>query len=210
MQRWIPISVSFAASGLMLLVTPHPATAQDATTCASSVWLAPDAATPAAETAGAAAAETPDWMTIELTDACSGKTFTLADFAGKTIYIESMATWCVNCYHQMARAQDAIAQLPEASRSEIVQVALSSEIGLPREDLASYAQKTRFPMIFAVMPEAMLKAMADDLGRDVAVPPAMPHLIVAPDGTIGELHTGGSSADELLALFTAAQATAAP
>ena len=40
---------------------------------------------------------------------------------------------------------------------------------------------------------------------DAAVPPAMPHLIVAPDGTIGELHTGASSADELLALFTAAQ-----
>ena len=38
----------------------------------------------------------------------------------------------------------------------------------------------------------------------------MPHLIVAPDGTIGELHTGGSSADELLALFAAAQDTAAP
>ncbi len=175
-------------------------------TCASSVWLAPVAATPAAETA-IAPAETPDWMTIELTDACSGEPFTLADFAGKTVYIESMATWCVNCYQQMVRAQEALAQLPGASRDEIVQVALSSEIGLPREDLARYAQKTGFPMIFAVMPEAMLKAMADDLGRDISVPPAMPHLIVAPDGTIGELHTGGSSAEELVALFTAAQAT---
>ena len=65
-------------------------------------------------------------------------------------------------------------------------------------------------MIFAVMPEAMLKAMVDDLGKAVAIPPAMPHLIVAPDGTVGELHTGGSSAEELLALFADAQASSAP
>ncbi len=210
MQRWIAVIATLSASWLLVLTMSPSTAAQDATTCASSVWLAPAAATPAVETAGAASGETPAWMTIELTDACSGEPFTLAGFAGKTIYVESMATWCVNCREQMARVQDTAAQIPAAERGEIVLVALSSEIGLPREDLARYAQNTGFPMIFAVMPESMLKAMADDLGRDIAVPPAMPHLIVAPDGTIGELHTGGSSADELLAQFAAAQNTAAP
>ncbi len=133
-----------------------------------------------------------------------------ADFAGKTLYVESMVTWCGECYGQLTRVQDAAEQIPEDDRGEVVLVALSSEVDLPREDLAEYAQKTGFPMIFAVMPEAMLKAMVDDLGKAVAIPPAMPHLIVAPDGTVGELHTGGSSAEELLALFAEAQASTTP
>ena len=47
------------------------------------------------------------WLTTELTDACSGETFALADFAGKTLYVESMATWCGECYEQLTRVQDA-------------------------------------------------------------------------------------------------------
>jgi hypothetical protein len=203
--------VALSAAWLLFLGASLPAGAQDtATACASNVWLAPRAATPPAEPAAASDHEAPVWMTTELTDACSGQSFTLADFAGKTLYVEPMATWCTNCYGQLTRVRDAVAQIPAAERSEIVLVALSSEIGLPREDLARYAQKSGFPMIFAVMPEPMLKAMVDDLGREVAVPPAMPHLIVGPDGTIGELHTGGTSADDLLALFTAVQNTATP
>jgi hypothetical protein len=147
---------------------------------------------------------------MELTDACSGETFTRGAFAGKTLYLESMATWCGECYEQLTRVQRAATQIPEEERGDVVLVALSSETDLPREDLARYAEKTGFPLIFAVMPEAMLKAMVDDLGREWAIPPAMPHLIVAPDGTIGDLHTGGSSPDELLAFFAAAQDTVTP
>jgi hypothetical protein len=146
-------------------------------------------------------------MTTELTDACSGQTFTLAHFAGKTLYVESMATWCGECYEQLTRVKDAFAQIPDAERNDVVLVALSSEFNLPREDLARYADKTGFPLIFAVMPEAMLKTMVDDVGREWAIPSAMPHLIVAPDGTIGELHSGGSSTDELLATFADAHQT---
>src|SRR5687767_13772795 len=109
--------------------------------------------------------------------------------------IESMATWCGECYGQLTRVQDAASLIPEDERDDIVLVALSSEVGLPREDLARYAEETGFPLIFAFMPQDMLKAMVDDLAQAVAIPPAMPHLIVAPDGTILELHTGGSSAE---------------
>jgi hypothetical protein len=176
--------------------------------CASAFWLEAPAATPEP---GARQIEEPSpvWMTTELNDACSGEVFALADFAGKTLFVEAMATWCGECYGQLTRVQDAAARIPEEERGDIVLVALSSEVGLPREDLARYAEETGFPMIFAVMPEEMLQAMVDDVGRAVAVPPAMPHLIVAPDGTIGEIHTGGSSAEELLALFAEARESAA-
>ena len=209
MIRPIAAFVTLTAVCSTLLSAPASVGAQEATDCASTFWLEAPEATPEA---GVRQIQEPSpaWLTTELTDACSGEAFTLADFAGKTLFIESMATWCGECYGQLTRVQDAASQIPEDERGDIVLVALSSEVGLPREDLARYAEETGFPLIFAVMPEDMLKAMVDDIGQAVAIPPAMPHLIVAPDGTIGELHTGGSSADELLALFADAQATSTP
>ncbi len=206
-----PFVLVSALAFVWLSALPAPVVlgAQESPGCASTVWLDASAATPEP---GARQIQEPSpaWLATELTDACSGETFTLADFAGKTLFVEAMATWCGECYGQLTRVQDAAEQIPEEERGDIVLVALSSEVGLPREDLARYADETGFPMIFAVMPEAMLQAMVDDVGRAVAVPPAMPHLIVAPDGTIGELHTGGWSAEELLAAFADAQASVAP
>jgi hypothetical protein len=210
MIRPIAAIVTLALVWSSFLSAPASGEAQESPAdCASTFWLEAPEATP--EPGAAQIQEKrPVWLTTELTDACSGEAFTLADFAGKTLFIESMATWCGECYGQLTRVQDAASQIPEDERGDIVLVALSSEVGLPREDLARYAAETGFPLIFAVMPEDMLKAMVDDVGQAVAIPPAMPHLIVAPDGTIGELHTGGSSADELLALLADAQAASAP
>lgn len=190
------------------------ATAQDsAADCASAVWLEP-LATAEAETDDATAAQeteaAPTWLSAELTDACSGKTFTLADFAGKAIYVEAMATWCPPCRDQLARVKEASAQIPAEEREETVFVALSSEVDLPRETLAEYAATNDFPFIFAVMPVEMLQAMADDLGQEIAVPPATPHLIVAPDGTVGALRTGGEAPEDILAVLTEVRETSAP
>ncbi len=206
----IAILATIVAIVFGILTVPFAVLAQETTAeCAGAVWLTATEATPEPETSAQTTDAAPSWLATELTDACSGEAFTLADFAGKTLYVESMATWCGECFEQLSRVQEAFARIPETERDEIVLVALSSEIDLPREDLASYAEKTGFPLLFAVMPEAMLKTMVDDIGREWAIPPAMPHLIVSPDGTIGDLHTGGSSAEELLALFAAAQESAA-
>ena len=119
-----------------------------------------------------------------------------------------MATWCPSCHGQLSRLKDAAATLPEEQREEIVFVALSTEGDLPREALAEYAATNEFPFIFAVMPADMLRAMADDFGQEIAVPPATPHLVIAPDGTVGDLRTGSSSVEDLLALFAETQPAA--
>ena len=203
MAPWMALAAALGMATLVPLGGDISFAAQEAAPeCASALWLEPLAAEHATEDGVAEITEpAPAWMTAELTDACSGETFALADFAGKTLYVEPMATWCVNCREQLARTGDAFAQLAEAERSDVVLLALSSEVGLPREDLAAYAEASELPFIFAVMPEEMLKAMADDLDQEIAVPPAAPHLIVAPDGTVGELRTGGASVEDLLALF---------
>jgi thiol-disulfide isomerase/thioredoxin len=199
-------AISFAA--VVPLGGTTPVFAQEAPAeCASALWLEPLGATEESDdTALREITEpAPAWMTTELTDACSGVAFALTDFVGKTVYIEAMATWCPPCRDQLARVKEATAQLPEEERAENVVVALSSEVDLPRETLAEYAAANDFPFIFAVMPVEMLQSMADELGQEIAVPPATPHLIVAPDGAIGEIRTGSESPEDLLTLFTETQ-----
>ena len=36
----------------------------------------------------------PAWQTSILSDARTGQSFTLADFTGKTVFVDPMATWC--------------------------------------------------------------------------------------------------------------------
>jgi thiol-disulfide isomerase/thioredoxin len=211
-QRFVFIVV-IAVTAVIPRWGTGPVLAQEAPAeCASAVWLEPLAATP--ETDDTAVREitesAPAWMMTELTDACSGESFALTDFTGKTVYVEAMATWCPPCRDQLARVKEAVAQVPEEDREEIVVVALSSEVDLPRETLAEYAASNDFPFIFAVMPTEMLQSMADELGQEIAVPPATPHLIVAPDGTVGEIRTGSESPEDLLALFTETRQAATP
>jgi thiol-disulfide isomerase/thioredoxin len=207
----------FVAAISLAVVIPlqgtAPVLAQEAPAeCASAFWL--EALAAPEESDDTAVREitepAPAWMKTELTDACSGAAFALADFVGKTVYIEAMATWCPPCRDQLVRVKEAAAQLPEEEREEIVVVVLSSEVDLARETLAEYAAANEFPFIFAVMPVEMLQSMADELGQEIAVPPATPHLIVAPDGAIGEIRTGSESPDDLLALFTETQQAATP
>ncbi len=201
------VLAALAIPGIVSLVDTTPLLAQVApAACASAQWLeSPATPVGTGDPAGREiTAPTPAWMTTELTDACSGETFVLADFAGKTVYLEAMATWCPPCRDQLARVKEAAAQIPAEERDKVAFVALSSEVDLPRETLAEYAAANDFPFVFAVMPAAMLQAMVDDLGQEVAVPPATPHLIMAPDGTVGEVHTGGDDAAAVLALLAAA------
>jgi hypothetical protein len=106
---------------------------------------------------------------------------------------------------QLTWVKEAATQIPEEERGRHRLGRAQQRGRSAGGTLAAYAEDNGFPFIFAVMPAEMLQAMADDLGQEIAVPPATPHLIVAADGTIGELHTGSASPEDLLALLAEAQ-----
>lgn len=142
-----------------------------------------------------AAAQTPDWQTLPLTDARTGDPFTLGDFAGKTVYVEPMATWCSNCRQQLGRVQEVQASLAD----KVIFLALSVETTLSAADLAAYADEQGFAFSFAVMTPEFLRALAADLGQSALTPPATPHFIVYPDGSRSDLMTGPSTPDAISA-----------
>ncbi len=141
-------------------------------------------------------ADAPTWMTIPLTDVRSGETFTLADFAGKTVFVEPMATWCSNCRRQLNNVSQARAQLGDSE--DVVFVALSVETNIGNGDLANYTEETGFDWTFAIASPEMLVSLVESFGQAITSPPSTPHFIIRPDGSTTELTTGFESPEEIL------------
>ena len=143
----------------------------------------------------------PAWQQIQLTDARTGAKFALADFAGKTIFVEPFATWCTNCRQQLGNVALARAQVD----ADVVFITLSVEPNIGEEALASYADAAGFDRAFAAMTPEMLQMLAGEFGQTIANPPATPHFVIRPDGSTTELATGIQSPDAIVALIQGAQ-----
>jgi cytochrome oxidase Cu insertion factor (SCO1/SenC/PrrC family) len=148
-----------------------------------------------------AGSERPAWQLISLTDARTGASFTLADFAGKTVFVEPFATWCSNCRQQLTNVHAA----RTAFGDDVVFVTLSVEPNIGNEALVNYADDAGFDWIFAAMPPEMLQALAADYGQTVSNPPATPHFIVRPDGSATSLVTGIESTEAIIEQIEAAR-----
>ncbi|MBP6470194.1 MAG: TlpA family protein disulfide reductase [Chloroflexi bacterium] len=146
-------------------------------------------------------AEKPAWQTIALTNAQSGETFTLGGFAGKTVFVEPMATWCTNCRQQLGN----VAQIREQFGDDVIFIALSLETNLSHEELARYAADQGFDWHFAVMTPEMLQSLAETYGRTITNAPSTPHFIIRADGTYTDLKTGVDSPEQLVQFIQGAQ-----
>lgn len=202
------------AAAVFLLVFISAACAP---TPSGSSTLVPTAVPPTTEPSSAVPAETtaptempqqvvdqPVWFSLPLVDARTGETFTFSDFSGQLVFVEPMATWCTNCRAQMRNLAAARQQL---NNPNIVYIGLSVETTLAPGDLAGYADTHGFDWAFAVMTPEIVSALTDTFGRSVTVPPASPHFLIYPDGSLSPLSAGGiESTAELVQLLTEAAA----
>lgn len=146
--------------------------------------------------ASAAAADRPAWHSIRFTDARTGAELTLADFAGRTVIVEGIATWCTNCLRQQRNAAQALPSLGEG----MVYISLGVD---PSEDaplLASFAERQGFSWVFGISSRELTTALVEQFGRAVTSPPSVPMFIIAPDGRTSSLYTGFHSPEELTRL----------
>ncbi len=68
------------------------------------------------------AVTTPEWFDMELTDAQTGETFTMNDYAGKVVLLETMAIWCPNCVVQANEVRNLHEVLGKSRRSDFSQL----------------------------------------------------------------------------------------
>jgi thiol-disulfide isomerase/thioredoxin len=144
----------------------------------------------------------PAWQTLPLTNARTGETFALADFAGRTVFVEPMATWCTNCRRQLGNVKEAHAQL---AGDDVVFVALSVETTIDDATLADYADEAGFEWLFAVLSPELLQELAGEFGQTIANPPSTPHFVIRPDGTVFSFRIGIESTEQIVDQIQLAQ-----
>lgn len=172
--------------------------AEPTPTAESIAETVPQDSAPAAQSASAVA-----WLDLPITNARTGESFTLADFAGKTVFVEPMATWCTNCKRQLGDVAQVYGQL---SADEYVFVSFSVGENVDNVTLANYADENGWNWIFAVASTELIAGMVSSFGRSVITPPSTPHFVILRDGSLSALSTGFESPDELLTQLTEASA----
>lgn len=154
---------------------------------------------PTAEAMGGDQLPPPAWQTAQLVDARTGETFRLADFKGKTVFVEAIATWCSKCLQQLKNVREARTKLPGDTH---VFIALSVETNLAKEELAAYTNDQGFDWLFAVATPELLQELVDEFGRSITNPPSTPHFVISPDGEATPLRTGIDTPDQLVMLLS--------
>lgn len=169
-----------------------PASADPLASDAASVSTEP-AASPTANAAAAALASKP-WANAPLTDVETGETFSIAELAGKPLFIETMAIWCSNCRAQQGRFTEAFAQLAPGTAEYVVLTVDPSETA---EDLARYKSERGFTGRYAVAGKDLAKALDAEFGPNALNPPSVPVIFVSPTGEV-EFSTGQESVEQIV------------
>lgn len=152
----------------------------------------PSASTNAPETATG----TPDWFDIELTDVQTGETFSMNDYAGKVVLVETMAIWCPNCIVQATQVQK-LHQLLD-NPNDLISVSLDVDVNEDAASLKEYSEGYRFEWHFAIAPLELARALGNLYTAQYLNPPLSPMMIIDRDGGVHHLEYGQKTADVLL------------
>jgi cytochrome oxidase Cu insertion factor (SCO1/SenC/PrrC family) len=150
---------------------------------------------PAPQSPVLAAATTPEWFDMELTDAQSGETFTMNDYAGKVVLLETMAIWCPNCVIQ----GNEVRKLHQAlgNPDDLISVSLDVDFNEDQASLKEYASGYGFDWHFAVAPLLVARALGNLYSAEYLNPPLSPMMIIDRDGNVHHLDYGKKDAETL-------------
>lgn len=184
-QAFFHIAIfSLVLTGLFLTACGTPAPAK-------TIEPITDGSVAATETA----ASEWDWFSIELTDAQTGQTFTMNDFAGKVVLVETMAIWCPNCIVQANEVKNLHHLL--GNPDDLVSVSLDVDLNEDRASLKEYAEDYGFDWHFAVAPIEVDRALGNLYSAQYLNPPLSPMLIIDRNGNVHTLEYGKKSAESL-------------
>jgi len=138
---------------------------------------------------------TPDWFNIEMTDVQTGKTFSMNDFAGKVVLLETMAIWCPSCVIQATQVGKLHVAL--GNPADLISVTLDVDSHEDEATLKEYASSYRFDWRFAVAPLLVERALGNLYSAEYLNPPLSPMLIIDRNGNVHQLDYGIKDAETL-------------
>jgi thiol-disulfide isomerase/thioredoxin len=138
--------------------------------------------------------ETPNdgggWQSATLEDVTTGESFTIQQF-DRPVLVHTFATWCPTCRGQ----QEEIKRYLDDAGDSVVAVDLTIDENDNPKKLRQHAESNDFGWRFGVAPGDMTGAMVEEFGRNVAVAPRSPVILVCPDGRAQTLGQGLSASD---------------
>jgi thiol-disulfide isomerase/thioredoxin len=139
----------------------------------------------------------PAWFASSLKDVRSGDPFTLNDFKGKVVLVETMAVWCTTCYQQ----QTQIKALHESlgMRADFVSVSLDIDPNEDEATLTKYTQQNSgFDWRYAVAGSDIARQIGNTYGDQFLNPPSAPIFVIDRHGMSHPLPFGVKSAEDLM------------
>ncbi len=147
-------------------------------------------------TMGDATAMTPVWFQATLTNARTGETFTIADFQGKVVLVETLAMWCTNCLRQQQQVKALHEML--GAREDFISIGIDIDPNENATVLAGYIEKNGFNWLYTVAPTEVAREIGQLYGDQFLNPPSTPMLIIDRHGEAHPLPFGIKSAESLL------------
>ena len=137
----------------------------------------------------------PAWFSAEMKDVVSGESFTINDFAGKVVLLETMATWCPTCLKQ-ANEVKALKEML-ADQDDVVLLSLDVDLNEDEDVLKNYTTQGGFDWRFAVAPLEVQRELGNLYTADLLNPPLAPMLIIDQQGDVFGLPNGLKGAEAL-------------
>ena len=140
--------------------------------------------------------DTPEWFSMELIDAQTGESFTINDFSGKVVLVETMAIWCPNCIVQANEVRDLHKSL--GYPDDLVSVSLDVDMNEDTAALKDYSEGYGFDWHFAVAPLLVARALGNLYDAEYLNPPISPMLLIDKTGEVHQLEFGRKSTETLI------------
>jgi thiol-disulfide isomerase/thioredoxin len=136
----------------------------------------------------------PAWFGMALQDSQTGEFFSINDFAGKVVLVQTIAEWCTNCAYQQNEVRDMVQAL---ANPDIVVISLDVDLHEDKASLKKYADYFDFGWRIAVAPVEMSRALGNLYSAEYLNPPFDPMLIIDRHGDVYGLPYGLKNADQL-------------
>ena len=137
----------------------------------------------------------PGWFSVALQDVNSGNTFSIEDFKGKVVLVETMAVWCSNCLRQQREVQALHSAL--ADREDFISIALDIDPNENADILRNFAMNNGFDWLYAIAPAEVANELGQLYGQQFLNPPSTPILLIDRHGDVHTLPFGIKSAGDL-------------
>lgn len=141
----------------------------------------------------------PEWFGYELADVQTGETFTIDDYAGKVVLVETMAMWCPNCIVQAHEVRKLHTQL--GNPEDFVSISLDVDVNEDAASLKEYSEGYGFEWHFAIATLDVARALGNLYTAQYLNPPLSPMLVIDRDGNVHHLEYGLKKTETLLEII---------